>query len=584
MKITVKMTRKENIDHYGGSGPFPLDIEEYLRGVVPAEISDKSHPEALKAQAVAARTYAVKKALAGMIPNDTASNQAYRVSRIDSPNSRKAIEDTAGQVLCYGGEVADCFYSASNGGLTKRSGDVWQKHYPYYVNKVDEWDKAANAEKPTKPSHGVGLSQIGAQWAAKNGVPCNDILAFYYDGASIVSEYGGGVVLYEGTPGEGGEDVLNITKRFMTKNDSYTAGRKINPSGIMVHSTATPGIMAEAWFDRWNRSYKAGETTRQVSVHAFLDDKGVWQYLPWNHRAWHAGGTANNTHIGFEICEPKGHSYAGGGAMVNYNPAKNEAYFRAIWKNAVELCAMLCTMYRIDPMNIIGHYEGARKGIASNHADPGQWFPKHGESMDSFRMAVKQRLAQGGILLPEPDPEEKPGDPNIPDIPIGTIMMFGSDAKRYYPGGTTIPGWVISDYYHIVTAVDSGGKPVIKGGKPCVLLGRRMKKKAGKEEPGIRTWTDVDVLVKVAEPGGVPKEPDPVEPDPVEPDPVEPDPIDPEPEPGEAYFMYTVKKNDTLWGIAREHLGAGALYKQIMALNGLKNDVIRPGQALKIPR
>ncbi|MDL2318329.1 SpoIID/LytB domain-containing protein, partial [Eubacteriales bacterium OttesenSCG-928-A19] len=196
------MTRKENLDHYGGPGPFSLEVEEYLCGVVPSEIGDRSHPDALMAQAVAARTYAVKKSQAGMVLNDTAGNQAFRVSRINSPNSRKAVADTAGQVLCYGGEVVDCFYSASNGGLTKRSGDVWSRHYPYYVNKVDEWDKAANAEKPTKASHGIGLSQIGAQWAASHGIPYNEILAFYYDGASVVADYGEGTVVFEGTPDE----------------------------------------------------------------------------------------------------------------------------------------------------------------------------------------------------------------------------------------------------------------------------------------------------------------------------------------------------------------------------------------------
>lgn len=60
----------------------------------------------------------------------------------------------------------------------------------------------------------------------------------------------------------------------MTRNDCFTAGRKITPKGIMVHSTATPGVMAADWFNRWNKSYKAGETNRQVCVHALLMIKG----------------------------------------------------------------------------------------------------------------------------------------------------------------------------------------------------------------------------------------------------------------------------------------------------------------------
>ncbi|AHM55905.1 N-acetylmuramoyl-L-alanine amidase family 2 [Peptoclostridium acidaminophilum DSM 3953] len=184
----------------------------------------------------------------------------------------------------------------------------------------------------------------------------------------------------------------NLKTKYMTRNDCYTAGRKISPKGIMVHSTATPGVMASSWYVRWNRSYKAGEIKRQVCVHAFVDDKEIWQYLPWNHRGWHAGGEANNTHIGIEMCEPGGFCYSGGSNMVDYDVKKNETYFRKAWNNAVNLCAHLCKEYGLTEKDIIGHAEGHRKGIASNHADPIHWFQKHGESMDTFRADVKKLL------------------------------------------------------------------------------------------------------------------------------------------------------------------------------------------------
>ena len=50
---------------------------------------------------------------------------------------------------------------------------------------------------------------------------------------------------------------MNLNVKYMTRNDCYTAGKKINPQGIIVHSTATPGVMAADWFSRWNKSYKA---------------------------------------------------------------------------------------------------------------------------------------------------------------------------------------------------------------------------------------------------------------------------------------------------------------------------------------
>ncbi|WP_366923885.1 N-acetylmuramoyl-L-alanine amidase [Metallumcola ferriviriculae] len=185
---------------------------------------------------------------------------------------------------------------------------------------------------------------------------------------------------------------MELITKYMTRNDCYKAGRKINPTGIMVHSTATPGMMAVDWFSRWNKSYQAGEINRQVCVHAFLDDKEVHQYLPWEHRGWHAGGKANNTHIGFEICEPGGFSYAGGANMVGYDVLKQEAYFRKAWQNAVELCVMLCKKYGLSEQDIVDHSEGHKLAIASNHADVKHWFPKHGESMDTFRKAVKVAL------------------------------------------------------------------------------------------------------------------------------------------------------------------------------------------------
>lgn len=102
-------------------------------------------------------------------------------------------------------------------------------------------------------------------------------------------------------------------------------------------------------------------------------------------RGWHGGsgskGSVNDTHISFEICE---------------DGLTDAAYFNAVYKEATELCAYLCKEYKLDPMAdgvIIGHYEGHKRGIASNHADPGHWFPKHGKSMDTFRAEVKKLLS-----------------------------------------------------------------------------------------------------------------------------------------------------------------------------------------------
>ena len=77
MRVRVKMTRSGNIARHG-AGVVELDLEEYLCGVVPAEIGEGSHMEALRAQAVAARTFALRRVMAGIVVDDTVRFQAYR--------------------------------------------------------------------------------------------------------------------------------------------------------------------------------------------------------------------------------------------------------------------------------------------------------------------------------------------------------------------------------------------------------------------------------------------------------------------------------------------------------------------------
>lgn len=185
----------------------------------------------------------------------------------------------------------------------------------------------------------------------------------------------------------------SLKTRFMDKNDCFVLNQKIKPQGIVLHSTATPGVMAADWFDRWNKSYAKGETNRQVAVHSFVDDREIWQYLPWDHRGWHAGGTANNTHIGIEMCEPSGVKYSGG-RIVEYDAATYSTYFTGVWNNAVTLSVILARLYNFTEADIISHNEGYFLGVASNHSDVNHWFPLHGKNMDMFRAEVRSRLYQ----------------------------------------------------------------------------------------------------------------------------------------------------------------------------------------------
>mgnify|MGYP001125699739 CR=1 FL=1 len=202
---------------------------------------------------------------------------------------------------------------------------------------------------------------------------------------------------------------MNLKTLLFVNNPCFKTGRSIVPKGIMVHSTGAnnptlkryvgpdDGLLGKNLYNNhWNQD-KPG--MRQVCVHAFigkLADGSIatYQTLPWNHRGWHAGGSANNTHISFEICE---------------DGLTDAAYFSAVYREAAELCAFLCKQYNLDPAKdgvLIGHYEGYRRGIANNHADPGHWFPRFGKSLDSFRADVKALLA--GSEVPEPSAPEVP--------------------------------------------------------------------------------------------------------------------------------------------------------------------------------
>lgn len=177
---------------------------------------------------------------------------------------------------------------------------------------------------------------------------------------------------------------MNIIEHILTKNDCYKAGRTITPRGVMVHSTGVAQPDASVFLKNWNKSGVG------ACVHAFVTADEIYQCLPWNWRGWHGGGSSNNTHISFEICEPAGHTYKGG-TMIGYDAEKNADYFAAVYKNAVELTAMLCESYGLDPLEdgvVICHSEGYKRGIASNHADVLHWFPKHSKDMDTFRADV----------------------------------------------------------------------------------------------------------------------------------------------------------------------------------------------------
>lgn len=121
-----------------------LSVEDYLLGVVPYEMSEYFPLEALKAQAVCARTYALNKLGSGRDYDvvDTTNDQVFKGVNEQYTNAMRAVRETAGVVGTYKGKLAICYYSASNGGQTELVENVWSGRgdWGYYAMVDDPYD------------------------------------------------------------------------------------------------------------------------------------------------------------------------------------------------------------------------------------------------------------------------------------------------------------------------------------------------------------------------------------------------------------------------------------------------------------
>ena len=222
---------------------------------------------------------------------------------------------------------------------------------------------------------------------------------------------------------------MRLRQQHLTRNDCYRAGKTIRVKGVMVHSTGANNprvsryVPGDGELGR-NTGGNHWDQPGKLCVHAFVGrfaDGGVGtvQTLPWNRRAWHCGsgrkGSGNDTHIAFEICE---------------DGLTDPAYFQAVYWEAVELTAMLCREYGLDPLAdgvVICHAEGHKRGIASNHGDVLHWFPRHGKNMDDFRADVARTLK---------------GEESM------SYEQFKAYMEQYRKelGGQPVPGWAQTEH------------------------------------------------------------------------------------------------------------------------------------------
>ena len=131
-----------------------LPLEEYLYGVVPAEMSSTWHEEALKAQAVCARSYALMKAGYGGASDakkgykivDTVSSQVYKGYLAEAVSANRAVDATKGETVCYNNKVVSAYFFSTSGGSTENSGEVWSVSLPYLKSVPDTYEQNAGRQ------------------------------------------------------------------------------------------------------------------------------------------------------------------------------------------------------------------------------------------------------------------------------------------------------------------------------------------------------------------------------------------------------------------------------------------------------
>ncbi len=128
-----------------------LPRDRYLKGVVPKEMSTAAPLDALRAQAIAARTFSVRISgrydAAGYDICDTTSCQVYGGDDVGTAASDRAVDSTSGLILTYDGKPAHTFYHASSGGYVENSEDIFSAALPYLVAAEDPYSGGAAARQ-----------------------------------------------------------------------------------------------------------------------------------------------------------------------------------------------------------------------------------------------------------------------------------------------------------------------------------------------------------------------------------------------------------------------------------------------------
>jgi len=208
-----------------------MPLDEYLKGVVPTEMGPDKPIEALRAQAIAARSYAITTRRHARNAFDVCTTTHCQAWAPENryPDADRAVDETAGQIVTHQGRIVGTPFFGHCDGHTRNSEEVWPGKLAYCRSV------ACICGRTTLHGHGVGMCQLGAVAMARQGATAEEILKHYYTGVEIAqaraiprTAFRRSIIVGQVVDGQGN---LRAGLEVVLKGPGVKAGRRTNSQG-----------------------------------------------------------------------------------------------------------------------------------------------------------------------------------------------------------------------------------------------------------------------------------------------------------------------------------------------------------------
>lgn len=245
-----------------------VTMEDYLYGVVNNEMGGLNPQEALRTQAVAARsmaTYQYKRFLSrGYNLVDTTTSQVYKGITSEHVNTTAAVDDTKGEVAMYNGKVAETVYSASSGGHTANSKYVWGNEVGYLRGVADpfttskhDWERTITLQEIEKCLQGDGINIGRVQGVEITGwTPCGRVSGLRILGSSgdhLLTKEAPRTFFHDSKDGSLKSTMFKFTP-YTTKSGSGTTKATNTEKVYILSSEGTQQVNVEDTYAKGNET------------------------------------------------------------------------------------------------------------------------------------------------------------------------------------------------------------------------------------------------------------------------------------------------------------------------------------------